>query len=207
MNAEWYYVEDDTTVGPATLADLAERFRRANGEPCFVLTEGMSDWADAATVPAISRLMQSSSARRSPLPEATHPEIGGPRKPTLAQRARHELVEYLAVSAYLFVCFGSLLFYKSAILRTEGVEFAAFGLALVKTRRWVRNSSCRDSKNVFSLFNSSRQLECHRGDCFGSISRPRRSRCLGRNGGRHSHRSYRRVRIAIVGSDTVFLVP
>jgi hypothetical protein len=132
MNAEWYYVEDDTTVGPATLADLAERFRRANGEPCFVWTEGMSDWADAATVPAISRLMQSSSARRSPLPEATHPEIGGPRKPTLAQRARHELVEYLAVSAYLFVCFGSLLFYKSAILRTEGVEFAAFGLALVK---------------------------------------------------------------------------
>src|SRR4051794_8353467 len=130
MNAEWYYVENDTTVGPASLTDLAERLGRANGEPCFVWAEGMSDWADAATVPAISRLMQSSAAR--PLPEPPHPEIGGPRKPTLAQRARHEVVEYLAVSTYLFVCFGSLLFYKSAILRTEGVEFAAFGLALVK---------------------------------------------------------------------------
>jgi hypothetical protein len=132
MNAEWYYVENDITVGPATLADLAERFRRANGEPCFVWTEGMIDWADAATVPAISKLIQSSTARRSPFHEATRSEGAVPEKPKLAQRARHELVEYLAVSAYLFVCFGSLLFYKSAILRTEGIEFAAFGLALVK---------------------------------------------------------------------------
>jgi hypothetical protein len=53
-------------------------------------------------------------------------------KATLAQRARRELVEYLVISAYLFVCFGSLLFYKSAILRNEGIEFTAFGLALVK---------------------------------------------------------------------------
>jgi hypothetical protein len=42
------------------------------------------------------------------------------------------LVEYLAISAYLFICFGSLLFYKSAILRSDGIEFAAFGLAFVK---------------------------------------------------------------------------
>jgi GYF domain 2 len=132
MNAEWYYVENDITIGPTTLADVAERFRRAEGEPCFVWTEGMSDWADATTVPAISKLFQSMSTRPLSVRQATHSETAITQKATLAQRVRHELVEYLVISAYLFVCFGSLLFYKSAILRSEGIEFAAFSLALVK---------------------------------------------------------------------------
>jgi hypothetical protein len=131
MNAEWYYVENDITIGPTTLANLAERFKRAEGEPWFVWTEGMSDWADATTVPAISRLFQSTSARHLSAPRATRSDTA-PQKPTLAQRARGELIEYIGISTYLFVCFGSLLFYKSAILRIEGVEFTAFGLALVK---------------------------------------------------------------------------
>jgi hypothetical protein len=132
MNTEWYYVENDTTIGPATLVDLAERFRRAQGEPCFVWTEGMSDWADATTVPAILKLLQSTSARRFPVVQAARADAATPQEPSLAQRARHELFEYLAISAYLFVCFGSLLFYKSAILRNNGIEFSAFSLALVK---------------------------------------------------------------------------
>jgi hypothetical protein len=132
MNAQWYYVENDLTIGPTTLADLAERFKRAEGEPCFVWTEGMSDWADATTVPAISKLLQSMSARHLSVSRATGSDAAVPPKATLAQRARHELVEYIVISAYLFVCFGSLLFYKSTILRNEGIEFTAFGLALVK---------------------------------------------------------------------------
>jgi hypothetical protein len=132
MNAEWYYVENDTTIGPINLASLAERFRRAKGEPCLVWTAGMSDWADATTVPAISKLLQSTSAQPSSVSRTVHPDTRMPQKATLAQRARRELVEYLAISAYLFVCFGSLLFYKSAILRDEGIEFTVFGLALVK---------------------------------------------------------------------------
>jgi GYF domain 2 len=132
MSTEWYYVENDLTIGPTTLADLAERFKRAEGEPCLVWTEGMSDWADAATVPAISKLLQSMSTHRLSVREATRSDTAKPQKATLAQRARHELVEYLAISAYLFVCFGSLLFYKSAILRNDGIEFTAFSLALVK---------------------------------------------------------------------------
>jgi hypothetical protein len=110
MDADWYYVENDTTIGPTTLAGVVEKCRRTDGE-CLVWTEGMSDWADATTVPPISKLL---------------------RQAKLAQHVRRELVEYLAISAYLFVCFGALLFYKSAILRTEGIEFAPFGLALVK---------------------------------------------------------------------------
>jgi hypothetical protein len=132
MSAEWYYVENDMPIGPATLADLAERFRRAEGEPCFVWTEGMSDWADATTVPEISKLLQSMSARPLSVIQATRQKTAAAQKATLTQRARHELVEYLAISAYLFVCFGSLLFYKSAILRSEGIEFTVFGLALAK---------------------------------------------------------------------------
>jgi hypothetical protein len=132
MNAEWYYVEDDITVGPTTLADVAERFRRAEGEPCFVWTKGMSDWTDATTVPAIRKLLQSKPTRTLSALEMADSETAKVQKPTLAQRARHELAEYLTNSAYLFVCFGALLFYKSAILRSDGVEFAAFGLALVK---------------------------------------------------------------------------
>jgi len=132
MNAEWYYVENDITIGPTTLADVAQRFRRAEGEPCLVWTEGMSDWVDATTVPAISKFLQSTPVRRLSPREATRADTAMPQKATLAQRARHELVEYLAISAYLFVCFGSLLFYKSAILRNDGIEFAAFSLALVK---------------------------------------------------------------------------
>jgi GYF domain 2 len=132
MNAEWYYVENDITIGPTILADVSQRFSRAEGEPCLVWTEGMSDWADATTVPAISKLLQSMSLRRLPAREATRADTAMPQKATLAQRARHEVAEYLAISAYLFVCFGSLLFYKSAILRNDGIEFTAFSLALVK---------------------------------------------------------------------------
>ena len=132
MNAEWYYVENNITIGPTTLADVAEGFRRAKNEPCLVWTEGMSDWADATAVPAISKLLQSVPTRPLSRPRTIRSEAAVPRKATLIQRARHELVEYLAISAYLFVCFSSLLFYKSAILRNEGIEFTAFGLALVK---------------------------------------------------------------------------
>ncbi len=56
-----------------------------------------------------------------------------PRGPmTLAQQARREFIRYFAIAAYLFVCFGAVLFYKSAILRAHGIEFAAFGLAFAK---------------------------------------------------------------------------
>ncbi len=51
---------------------------------------------------------------------------------TLAHRARHEFIEYVAISAYLAVCFAALLFYKAAILGSEGFEFTRFGLAVAK---------------------------------------------------------------------------
>jgi hypothetical protein len=53
-------------------------------------------------------------------------------QPKLAQRARDELVQFLIISSYLYVCFGALILYKAAILGSEGISYTPFGLAVVK---------------------------------------------------------------------------
>jgi hypothetical protein len=54
------------------------------------------------------------------------------KKAPLAQRARHELIAFLGLSTYLWICLGTLIFYKAAILRSVGVAFAPLGVAIVK---------------------------------------------------------------------------
>jgi hypothetical protein len=131
MKANWYYIENDETVGPTTLEDLAGRIRRA-GRSRLVWTEGMAEWTEADAVPALSQLLRTASR-----PSATkiEPSIVQNRTPTrarLVHRLRRELSEYLVISTYLFVCFGALLFYKAAILGGDGAEFAPFGIAAAK---------------------------------------------------------------------------
>jgi hypothetical protein len=53
-------------------------------------------------------------------------------KTTLIQRARRELIEYIVIAAYLYICFGALILYKASVLRAQGIEYEAYGLALVK---------------------------------------------------------------------------
>jgi hypothetical protein len=55
-----------------------------------------------------------------------------PSHARVAQRLRHELVEYAAVTAYLWVCLGSLLLYKASLLQGAGLGVVPFGTALVK---------------------------------------------------------------------------
>jgi hypothetical protein len=43
-----------------------------------------------------------------------------------------ELRRYALVSAYLYVCFGAILLYKSAILSAAGQHYLPFGVAAVK---------------------------------------------------------------------------
>jgi hypothetical protein len=50
----------------------------------------------------------------------------------LGRRVRHELVQFAVISAYLYVCFGAVILYKTAILNAEGISSAPFGLAAVK---------------------------------------------------------------------------
>ncbi|HLX15657.1 MAG TPA: DUF4339 domain-containing protein [Bradyrhizobium sp.] len=132
MKANWYYIENDETVGPTTLEDLARRIRRA-GRSRLVWTEGMAEWAEADAVPALSQLLRTASR---PAPAKIEPSVvrdpATPTKATLVRRLRRELFEYLVISIYLFVCFGALLFYKAAILHSDGVEFAPFGIAAAK---------------------------------------------------------------------------
>jgi hypothetical protein len=131
--ATWYYVDNDVTVGPTTLEDISTQIRLAGGQSRLVWAQGMADWTDASAVPAFSYLFQSVSPGVSRYTyDRTKPD-----KPstvlTLSQRLRHELTEYLIISAYLYVCFGSVIFYKAAILRGHGIEFRSlFGVALVK---------------------------------------------------------------------------
>jgi hypothetical protein len=51
---------------------------------------------------------------------------------SLKERAREELRNYAIVAAYLYVCFGAILLYKTALLREEGVVFLPHGLAAIK---------------------------------------------------------------------------
>jgi hypothetical protein len=51
---------------------------------------------------------------------------------SLKSRLREEIVKYLIASAYLFVCFCALLFYRAALLEHDGVHYALLSVALVK---------------------------------------------------------------------------
>jgi GYF domain 2 len=132
MNANWYYIEGDETLGPTTLEDLARQIRRA-GRSRLVWTEGMAEWTDAEAVPALSQLFRKASPRSAATSERSNAADPSPsRQATLLQRLRRELSEYLIISAYLYVCFGSLTFYKAAVLHSEGIAYAPFGFAIVK---------------------------------------------------------------------------
>jgi len=50
--------------------------------------------------------------------------------------SRDRLIEalrrYAITSLYLYVCFGAILLYRTAVLRGHGIEYAPYGLAAVK---------------------------------------------------------------------------
>jgi GYF domain 2 len=125
METRWYYAQDGEPLGPMPRAEVVQRIRRRRDQPHFVWTDGMADWRDARTMTQFAVALQ---VQRS---------AGGGadarwRASTLAGRARRELTAYLTVSGYLFVWFSALIFYKASILRSVGVEFAPFGIAVVK---------------------------------------------------------------------------
>ncbi len=51
---------------------------------------------------------------------------------SMRERAIEELRLFVVLSIYLWICFGALLFYKSAILRAEGIAFLPLGFAALK---------------------------------------------------------------------------
>ncbi len=139
MSDQWYYAEDGETVGPLSAETLAQRIDMARDEAHFVWAPGMPDWVDGRTLPQFAPKTEPLAASRAEvaLPVRGESEKRGegaaaPLPKKLIQRARHELISYLAVSTYLMVWFFAVLYYKSTILRAVGVEFAPFGVAVVK---------------------------------------------------------------------------
>jgi hypothetical protein len=61
-------------------------------------------------------------------PEMTDAKV----KATLKHRAAHEFKELLIVTAYLYVTLGAVILMKAAVLHTQGVESAVWGVAIVK---------------------------------------------------------------------------
>jgi hypothetical protein len=53
-------------------------------------------------------------------------------KPPLHQRAMHEFKELLFITLYLYITIGAVILMKTAVLRTQGIEFAPWGIAIVK---------------------------------------------------------------------------
>ncbi|MGB7916172.1 MAG: hypothetical protein WCF79_12915, partial [Rhodomicrobium sp.] len=109
MGMKWYYAENGERAGSATSEEIVKLIERDDAQPILIWAEGLAGGAEAEATKA--------------------PE---PKKATLARRARNELIEYLAIAAYLAVCFAALLFYKAAILDSEGVDTTRVGLAIVK---------------------------------------------------------------------------
>lgn len=56
----------------------------------------------------------------------------GHEKATLRQRGMHELKELVLISLYLYITLGTVILIKTAVLHTEGINFAPWGIAIVK---------------------------------------------------------------------------
>jgi hypothetical protein len=55
-----------------------------------------------------------------------------PAKATLQQRTTHEFKELLILTVYLYITLGAVIAVKTAVLHTVGIEFAPWGVAIVK---------------------------------------------------------------------------
>ncbi len=59
-------------------------------------------------------------------------ESGVQSKTTVRERAIEELMEFLILTAYLYVCFATLIYLKAAILQANGIAYAPLGVAVIK---------------------------------------------------------------------------
>jgi hypothetical protein len=53
-------------------------------------------------------------------------------KAPLRQKAGEELREFIVLTAYLYICFAAVIYFKAAVLQAHNVAYAHVGLAIVK---------------------------------------------------------------------------
>jgi hypothetical protein len=127
MEAEWYYAEDGKCVGPVSKEEILGWIVTAKDPEHLVWTAGLSEWTEARDLPQFSESLRGEAHFRG---RGVKTMLAG--HADLAERARHELISYAAVSGYLLVWFSAVMFYKATVLHSVGVEFAPFGIAVVK---------------------------------------------------------------------------
>jgi hypothetical protein len=68
---------------------------------------------------------------RYPQPEAPT-ESRVKSKASYREKACEELREFIILTAYLYVCFAAVIYFKAAVLQAHGIVYAPLGLAIVK---------------------------------------------------------------------------
>jgi hypothetical protein len=59
-------------------------------------------------------------------------ESGVQPKARFFEKASEELGEFIVLTAYLYVCFAAVIYFKATILQAQGVAYAPFGVAIIK---------------------------------------------------------------------------
>jgi hypothetical protein len=140
---EWYYAENGESVGPVAAEVVARAVADAGDQAVLVWSPGMPDWVDGRDLPQFAAKDAAGAAPAALFGAGTRivaekRAVAEPttdsRGKTLIKRARHELLAYVGITAYLLVWFCALMFYKSTVLKGAGVDLAPFGVAaLVKS--------------------------------------------------------------------------
>jgi hypothetical protein len=68
---------------------------------------------------------------RSPQPEATT-DSGEDAKASFREKMSEELIELIVLTAYLYVCFAAVIYFKAAVLQAQGVAYTHLSLAIIK---------------------------------------------------------------------------
>jgi hypothetical protein len=56
----------------------------------------------------------------------------GISKASIREKATEELIEFVILTAYLYVCFAAVIYLKASVLEAQGVAYTHLGLAIVK---------------------------------------------------------------------------
>jgi hypothetical protein len=127
MDSQWFVARDGDVIGPMVLIEVKALMAAEPDRDLLVWTDGFSDWSKPGEVAALRTTHAAAGGARTP---STH--APAEHQASLIERARHELVAYAVIAAYLYVCFGALLVFKTAVLSHAGVSYAPFGFAAIK---------------------------------------------------------------------------
>jgi hypothetical protein len=68
---------------------------------------------------------------RSPQSD-TASESGEESKASFRDKISEELIEFAALTTYLYICFAAVIYFKAAVLQAQGIAYDHLGLAIIK---------------------------------------------------------------------------